>query len=515
MSNSNPEKPRLKKQLSQARETHPELEQRQEPSMLQSNFQDSEPPNSSSKERETRSNLTQGQVNSTPEINSQHSQSNTALSQVSKLHTLSVQDQENSSSHGTLKGFQLKKASVQISEPRSAQDLCARLNQLVQETKWDTKQTAEQFISLIVNQNRQYVLEPKQKKILASAIINCPQEHRALVHLAIATANFTKTKRLPNLDGIIPQIGSYVSEELELKPQNKETLLKAQTEQNFFEWLKKKLNPDEIKKDAKLQPVSYKNIVVKQPEAESEQGRSNSNDTSKTTFQKKIASTRKEESAKKINFVRNLITLLLCEGDSAVIPTRLNIILAVFADSNYWRNLTTELPNPEVDIQYRVKAISEFFRLPNPAGTDAERLLLYGASAQFLTTKQVEEIADFKNSWQKEKELVHQRQEQIDQLQKQSTQLQKQLVDAQQKLEEMQIQLENEKKLYKRLEQASQAEIIQERNAVFNKITNRIEHELKILDKCLSGSPESFQINSKVGRQNVENIRKSIKLEEK
>lgn len=497
MSNSSPEKPRLKNQPSQARETHPELEQRQEPSIPQTNFQGSETSNFSSEEKEPRSNLNQGQVNSTPKINPQHSQFGTAPSQTNKLNTVSAQRQENSPSQRITKGSQPKKASIQISEPRSAQDLCDQLNQLVQETKWDKKDTAEQFVSLIVNPNRQYRLDQKQKQSLAYTIKNCPLKYRAIVHLEIATVNFTRTKELPNLDGIIPQIGSFITEELELEPQIKETLLKTQEEQFLFDWFKKELTPKESNKNAKFQPSSDK-----------------SNDITKIAPKRHLASTRKEETSKRINFVRDLITLLLCEGDLSVIPNRLNIILAVFADSNHWRKLTTELPNSAADIQYRVKAVSELFRLPNPATTDAERLLLYGAHAQILVTKQVDDVTNLRNSLRKEKELSHQRQEQIDQLQKQSGQLQAQLADAQQKLEEMQIQLENEKKLYERLVQTSQFEIIQERQMVLNKVRSRIEHELQILERCFTGSPDSFQTNSKIGRQNIEKIRKSIFLRE-
>lgn len=276
------------------------------------------------------------------------------------------------------------------------------------------KDIAHQFINLIVNQKRQFELDTKQKESLLYAIVNCPQEYRAIVKLAILAANFTTDKGLRALDEMIPQIGLHISNELGLEAQVEESLLKAESEIALLSrWLKEKLNSEKNNEAVRSQPVSYKNIAVKQPGAELSLGKNSSkNKPVKSSRQQNSISTRKKELLKKLNFVRDLIALLISKGESSAIPSRLNIILDAFAGSNQIQRLSSQLPNSEADLQYRVKAVAELFGLPNPTGTEAERLLLYGACVQISATKQINEIVDLKDSLRKEKELNHHKQEQ-------------------------------------------------------------------------------------------------------
>lgn len=205
---------------------------------------------------------------------------------------------------------------------------------------------------------------------------------------------------------------------------------------------------------------------------------------------------------------------MICNRDIFTIDIHLNLILEAFADSNYFLKQTSELLEPNVDIEYRVKAVSEFFGLEKPTATEAERLVLYACSAHILAKEQADEIANLKNRLQKEKELNNQRENSIQALKKQCEQFQNQLTEARQQLEEMQGELETERNLYERLNQSSKIETVQAKNALLRQVEKRIKHELQILERCLNGSGESFQANSQIGLQNIEKIRKSLFLEE-
>lgn len=406
-----------------------------------------------------------------------------------------------------------KKTLPPANEPCSGQDLCDQLSQLVQKPKWD-KETAERFINLIINPNRQYQLDTKQKRSLEDAILSCPTEYCSTVHLTIVTANFIAPKGLRTLDNIIPRIERFVREVLELQPQIENALLKAQGDRVLLEWLKEKLNSQDSKQDLVGKKVNSKTIVNKQPEPTSLREPAGSNSKTNSSDKKSTVLGKKETLAKRVDLVRNLITLLICQGEVLVISSRMNLILEAFADSNHLQQITKTLPNPETDIQYRVKAVSELFKLVNPTATEAARLLLYGASAQILASQQVDEIAQLNGSLQKERELRHQKEHHIEQLKAHCNQLKQELINAQRNLEQSHIELDNEKKLYEQLKNSSTVKISQQRNAALSQVTNRIKHELQKLERCFNGNSDSFLVNSQIGIKIINKIREQLSTEE-
>lgn len=373
-------------------------------------------------------------------------------------------------SRSNSQGSQSPKASNPVKEPRSAQELCEHLKQLAQQPNWKSE-TVERFVSLIVNPNRQYRLDTQQRDNLAEAVINCPQQYRATVHLAIVAANFTTQKQLKTLDGIIDRISAFISESLDKEHRIKETLLKAQGEQVLPNLLKEKLNPKET--EQKL--VNKKGVAPKN-----------------------------------LDWVRNLISLLICEGEPAARPSRLNMILEAFANSKHYQQIIKEPLDSNNDIKFRVKAVVELFKLAKPNATEAERLLLYGANAQRIATQQIHEITHLEDSLQKERDLRSQKEAYIQQLEQQCKELKQQLADTGKNFEQKQSDLDQERKLYEQLETSSKAKISQQREAALSQVRNRLEHELQKLERCFSGSAESFQENSKIGMRIVNKIREQL-----
>jgi len=366
-------------------------------------------------------------------------------------------------------GSQLQKTATVLLEVGSAQDLCEILNQLVQQLGWKIE-IADKFIHLIVNSEKQFQLDAQQQDSVAKAVINCPLKYRAIVHLAIVAANYNAENGLRTLDGIIPRISSFISELLDLKDGIKENILKNQGDKQVSEFIKTKLN-------------------IKDKEQKSLKGK---------------------EDDKKFDLLRNLISLLLCEGSTSAIVSRLNIILEVLADSNHYQQLTKAQVKPESDIKNRVKAVAEIFKLAKPSATEAKRLLLYGSHAQILASRQEQEIAELRDSLQTERELRNQREDYIFQLQKQCQELKQQLLDIEKKLEQRQIDIEQERELYAQLETSSQIKISQQREATLSNVRSRIEHELNKLDRCFSGAADNFQENSQMGLRILKKIREQL-----
>lgn len=373
-------------------------------------------------------------------------------------------------SKSNFQGSQLPKSSNPVKEPRSAQELCEQLKQLSQQPNWKSE-TAERFVSLIVNPNRQYQLDRQQRDTLAEAIITCPQQYRATVHLAIVAASFTTQKQLKTLDGIIDRISAFISESLDKEHRTKETLLKAQGEQVLPNLLQEKLNP----KEAEKKPVNQKGVAVE-----------------------------------KLDWVRNLISLLICEGEPSAISSRLNMILEAFANSKHYQQIIKEPLNSDSDIKFRVKAVAELFKLAKPSATEAERLLFYGANAHRLATEKIHETARLKDSLQKERDSRRQREDYIEQLEQQCKELKQQLLDTEKTLEQKQSNLEHERKLYEQLETSSKTKISQQREAALSEVRNRLKHELQKLERCFTGSAECFQENRQIGMRSINKIREQL-----
>ncbi|MBD2598186.1 hypothetical protein H6G74_28245 [Nostoc spongiaeforme FACHB-130] len=367
------------------------------------------------------------------------------------------------------KDSQIQKTPRLVQEVRSAEDLCEHLNKLVKQTEWKIE-TAERFIHLIVNPGKQFKLDTQQQNKIVTAIINCPLKYRTIVHLAIVAANFSSENGLRTLDGIIPKLGNFISETLDLKEGIQENILKNLGDKQVFQFIKEKI----INLD-----TNQKSLKVK-------------------------------EDDKKLDFLRNLISFLIAEGEVSAIASRMNIILDVLSDSNYYQQLTKSQPKQESDIKNRVKAVAELFKLAKPSATEAKRLLLYGTHAQILASRQEQEIADLRDSLQTERELRKQREDYIYQLEQQCQELKQQILDAEKNLEQSQNDIEHERELYAQLETSSQAKISQQKEATLSNVKNRLEHELNKLERCLIGANDNFQENSQMGLRILKKIREQL-----
>ncbi|KYC39824.1 hypothetical protein WA1_28030 [Scytonema hofmannii PCC 7110] len=304
-------------------------------------------------------------------------------------------------SKNIFKDSQSQNTTKLVPQPRSAEELYELLNKLVQQPEWKIE-TAERFINLIINSEKQFQLDVQQQDRVVRAIINCPMKYRAIIHLAIVAANFSSEDGLRTLDGIIPEIRHFISESLDLKNGIQDNILKNLGDKQVFQFIKEKVK---VKDD-------------------------------------KQKSSKEKEDDTKFDFLRNLTSLLICQGEASAIASRLNIILEVLADSSHYQQLTKAQPKPESDIKNRVKVVAELFKLAKPNATEAKRLLLYGTHAQIIATQQSQEIIDLQDSLQTERNLRKHKEDYISQLEQQCQDLKQQLIDAEKKLEQRQTDIE-------------------------------------------------------------------------
>ncbi|MBD2526828.1 hypothetical protein [Nostoc sp. FACHB-133] len=367
------------------------------------------------------------------------------------------------------KNSQIQKAPKLAQEVRSAEDLCEQLNRLVQQTEWKIE-TAERFISLIINPNKQFQLDIQQQNKVVTAILNCPLKYRAIVHLAIVAANFSSDNGLRTLDEISPKIINFISQSLDLKEGIQENILKNFGDKQVFQFIKEKI----INLDKSQKPLKVK------------------------------------EDDKKLDFLRDLISLLISEGEVSAIASRMNIILEVLSDSNYYQQLTKSQPKQESDIKNRVKAVAELFKLAKPSASEAKRLLLYGSHPQIIASQQGQEISALRENLQREQELRKQREDYTLQLEQECQELKRQIIDAEKKLEQSQNDIEHQRELYVQLKTSSRVKISQEREATLSNVRNRLDHELNKLERCLTGATDNFQENSQIGLRIIKKIREQI-----
>jgi hypothetical protein len=367
------------------------------------------------------------------------------------------------------KDSQIQKTPKLAQEVRSAEDLCEQLNKLVQQTEWKIE-TAERFISLIINPNKQFQLDIQQQNKVVAAILNCPLKYRAIVHLALVAANFISENGLRTLDEISPKIINFISQSLDLKEGIQENILKNLGDKQVFQFIKEKIiNLDKSQKSLKV-----------------------------------------KEDDKKLDFLRDLLSLLICEGEVSAIASRMNIILEVLSDSNYYQQLTKSQPKQESDIKNRVKAVAELFKLAKPSASEAKRLLLYGSHPQIIASQQGQEISALRENLQREQELRKRREDYTLQLEQECQELKQQILDTEKKLEQSENDIEHERELYAQLETSSQAKISQQREATLSKLRNRLDHELNKLERCLTAANDNFQENSQIGLRIIKKIREQI-----
>jgi hypothetical protein len=362
-----------------------------------------------------------------------------------------------------------KKISESVTSVRSAEDLCKLLNELVKQPEWDIK-TAEQFINLIINNQKQFLLNTQQQDMLVSAIIKCPIKYRSIVNLSIISANYCSKDGLRTLDNVTHKISNFLSETLDLKEGIKENIINNIGDKQVIRYIKEEGNIKYLKRDNSIQ--------------------------------------KKDDI--KLDFFRNLISFLICEGEESAIATRLNIILDVLSGLNQYEKFLAIPLDSKIDIKNRVKAVTELLKLKKPNANEAKRLSLYGTQSQIIVLQQTQIISELNETLQRERKLREQKEEELSNLKQEYQELNQQLLDAKKKSEIKQNIIEQERQLYTQLETSSQAKISQQREATLRNIRNRIEHELNKLEQCLKGSSNSFQENSQIGLKVIQKIRDKL-----
>jgi len=356
------------------------------------------------------------------------------------------------------KTSQSRKTSSSWLEPKSAQELCDQLREMVQKKEWD-KSLSEHFIHVVVNSKKQYQLNSKQKSSLVDSILECPLKYRALVHVSILSKNFISQNGLRTLDGVTTKIINFIKGELALESRIEDTLLKVQGDELLLDWLKKKLK------------------------------------------------VKAESLPKKLDLIRNLISYLIGAGETIAISSRLDIILEAFTDSNYLQQYFRKEITLEEITQHRIKAIVDLFGLDKPTNTESERLILFGNSIHNLFVYQVDTISQLRDNFENERQTSHKKDKRITDLENRYRELENEITQIRKELEYEQDKLKQEKILYEQLKASSAAKISQQRNSALSQMKNRIEHELQKLERCFNAKADSFAENSQMGLEIINDIK--------
>jgi hypothetical protein len=359
----------------------------------------------------------------------------------------------------------------------------------------------------VIDPEHQYQLTPEQQNRLVEALNHCPTAYQSIVYLAISAANFTKSKELWTIRGIIPYISRSVDQKLRLEPRIRGNLLTNQGIASLrFEVNKLLRDKDDSKADTprkeKLQSKKPGSTVQILRDAEGEKQKSKSG---KATVQK-------------IDCIRDLLALLLCEGEQEAIAPRLSILLEILSDCNHFQQLMIRSQQSDFetkeDLRYRVDAIVELLVMASPSSAEAKRLLLYSAYSQIYTQQQAEEYIILNQQYHANRLQSERDVQCIQELEIKCEELKQKLEITQQQLQQAQTALEIGRKQYDHLEQSSSAELDKQKNSSLHHFQSRIEHELKKLETCLNGSTESLQVNRILALKVVEKIRKIITVTE-
>lgn len=353
---------------------------------------------------------------------------------------------------------------INISEPKSSQDLCEAVKQISIQPTWN-KSLAERFTAIILNPKRQYQLDNMQKQMLTKCVLGCPSEYRALIHFSLLSKNFTSINGLRTLDGITDEIVGFIQSELDLEPRINSVLLNNQGNQVLFKWLKDKLADKE------------------------------------------------ETLAQKLDFIRNLISYLICKADFPVVSTRIDIVLSAFADGSLLDNQLENTSLLDKIVKDRVKAITDLFTLEKPTTNEAKRLTLFGVYSQALAIQKMDEVDQLDKSYQREKKIRLETEQEVSRLKTYCQKLEDELIKHKKDLIEEQENLEHQKKLYAYLKSSSELEISQQKNAVLNQVQNRLEHELDKLERCFI-NPENLQANARIALKIIGTIKSELAIYE-
>lgn len=375
-----------------------------------------------------------------------------------------TQNSKDNSKKKSSKGKKEPSFQINISEPKSSQDLCEAVKQISIQPTWN-KSLAERFTAIIANSKRQYQLDSTQKQILIKSILGCPSEYKALIHFLLLSKNFTSVNGLRTLDGITDEIVDFIQSGLDLEPRINSVLLNNHGNQVLFNWLKEKL------------------------------------------------ANKEETLNQKLDFIRNLISYLIYKADFSVVSTRIDIVLSAFADGSLLDNQLENTSSLDKIVKNRVKAITDLFTLEKPTTNEAKRLTLFGGYSQALAIQKMDEVDQLDKSYQREKKNRLKVEQEVSQLKIYCQKLEDELIKYKKDLIEEQENLEHQKKLYAYLKSSSESEISQQKNSVLNQLQNRLEHELDKLERCFI-NPENLQANARIALKIIGTIKSELAISE-
>ena len=382
-------------------------------------------------------------------------------SDVVRSRSIGLTSQVEKSTGSLSKAKKSKDPAFDIGEPKSDQDLCDKLQALIKIEKW-TKPIAERFIQFLTNPERQYQLSTKLRGTVIQVLMDCPHQYRSLVHLAVLSKHFLAKNGLRTLDGISDKMQSFLRDEMELSPNVAEALLSIKSDRVVTDWLKNQLN------------------------------------------------TKEQKQSDKLDLVRNLISYLLPTRDDTLIAKKIDIILAVFAGSNYLKSCADNKISLKETLPHRIEAILQLFCLDKPTTTESDRLILFGGYSHVVATQQSDEIILLQDDLRREREKRAKDMQKIEALENQCKIWEDQVQKAEQDRVELQNELDRERILYDQLDASSKAETTQKVNAERSKIKTRVLHELRKLELCFQGKPEFFSDNSQMGLDIIAELKQKL-----
>lgn len=339
----------------------------------------------------------------------------------------------------------------------SAQEICDKLLSISDKKKWERKDY-EDFIKLIINPEKLYKANESQKESLFRAILSCPNNYKSLLFLTlISNAN-------QNLvyEDIAKELVSKIKEKIikDFEDQKSIPITEIIDDSNklfmfFDEFTKKKLNH-----------------------------------------------------TKKTDLCRDIISLFIPEYEKINLYT--NLILSFFLHSTKLEKPIRESTEKGSGSEslLRSKIITDFFQGNKPTLKEAERLLQYNRMFEQIDTKanQLKKVcSDNTKQIEKYKQINQEQKEKLERIENE--------------LSQAKADLEKEYRFYQQLDSSSQAQIKQERNSAITEINNRIEHELKKLERCFTNlhidlDDDSLVEKKRIGLRIIKKIKSQLSIED-
>ena len=338
----------------------------------------------------------------------------------------------------------------------SAQEICDKLLSITDKKQWVQKDY-EDFTKLIINPKIQYKANESQKESLFRAILSCPNNYKSLLFLTLIS-NANPNQRIV-YENITKEIVSRIKEEIikDFEDQESIPITELIGDSNklfmfFDEFNKKKLNH-----------------------------------------------------TKKTDLCRNMISLFIPEYEKINLYT--NFLLSFFLNSTKLEKPIRESTEKGIGSEslLRSKIITDFFQVNKPTLKEAERLLQYNRMFEQIDTKanQLKKVcSDNTKQIEQYKQLNQEQKEKLERIENE--------------LSQAKADLEKEYQFYKQLDSSSQAQIKQERNSAITEINNRIEHELKKLERCfhIELDYDSLVEKKQIGLRIIKKIKSQLSIED-